>query len=75
MNNNTEHQLENTPPQHVLDLEPGSTEADWRRHPNGGGWVYRDAQVAATAYVGPNAEVSGRAEVCDNARIGGGTIL
>ncbi len=35
MNNPTERQPKNTPSQRVLDLKPGSTEADWHRHPNG----------------------------------------
>ena len=78
---NTERQPKNTPPQHVLGLEPGSTASDWHRHPNGGGWVHRAAWVADTAYVGPDAAICGRARVsgnavvCEGARVSGDAIV
>lgn len=43
----------------------------YRRHSNGGGWVSYWANVADTAYVGPNAIVMGSATVSDNAVIDG----
>jgi hypothetical protein len=38
-----------------------------KRHANGRGWVADSAQVAATAYVGPDAMVLGNAQVLDRA--------
>ena len=40
----------------------GNGLVDAHKHLNGGGWVADTAQVAETAYVGPNAQVYG--EVC-----------
>ena len=40
-----------------------------RRHPNGGGWVAASAEVANSAYVGPDALVLGGAKVLDQAAI------
>ena len=45
------------------------TLAKGHRHPNGGGFVSGDAEVAKTAYVGPNAMVLGAARVEGNACI------
>jgi carbonic anhydrase/acetyltransferase-like protein (isoleucine patch superfamily) len=50
-----------------IDCADGGVPA--RVHSNGGGWVALGSQVASTAYVGPNAAVSGGAIVRDNARI------
>ena len=58
-------------PQNVLDLVLGSTPADWHQHSNGGGWVYKTAKVAETAYVGPDARVYGNAWVHGDARVYG----
>jgi len=49
----------------------GLNRADWKRHPNGGGWVQRSAFVAATAYVGPDALVYTRAKVLDHTKVEG----
>ncbi len=46
-----------------------------RQHPNGGGWVSNTANVAATAYVGPNALVLDYATVSGNAVIDGYAIV
>jgi len=42
-------------------------EKNFRRHPNGGGWVANSAKVAATACIGPDAMVLGGAQVRDHA--------
>lgn len=55
--------------------EPGYTKpaatggGHW--HSNGGGWVSNQANVAASAYVGPRAAVFGNSTVSGNARIEG----
>lgn len=46
-----------------------------RQHPNGGGWVSNTANVASTAYVGPNALVLDYATVGGNAVIDGYAIV
>lgn len=46
-----------------------------KQHPNGGGWISYNANVAPTAYVGPNALVLDRATVSDNAVIDGYAIV
>jgi carbonic anhydrase/acetyltransferase-like protein (isoleucine patch superfamily) len=61
-------QGEAVPPE-VLALQP---DAEWHKHPNGGGWVSSTATVDATAYVGPNAVVYGEARVYGDARVSGG---
>ena len=58
-------------PQNVLDLVPGSASQDWHQHANGGGWVYKSATVAATAYIGRDAAVYGNARVYGNAWVTG----
>ena len=45
-----------------------NTPQGWHRHKNGGGLVQDTATVERTAYVGPNAAVSGRAQVYGEAR-------
>jgi len=45
----------------------GNGMVDAHRYPNGGGWVANTAQVAETAYVGPDAEVFGNARVSEEA--------
>jgi carbonic anhydrase/acetyltransferase-like protein (isoleucine patch superfamily) len=47
----------------------GLRREEWDTHPNGGGWVQRTANVASTAYVGPNTIVSGDAQILGYARI------
>ena len=34
-------------------------EKDWHQHENGGGWVYKNATVEKTAFIGPDAIVFG----------------
>ena len=46
-------------------------EADWKRHPNGGGWVHKNANVDVSAYVGEDAGVSGDAYVSGDAWVYG----
>ncbi|MFZ0706866.1 MAG: hypothetical protein WAM71_14765, partial [Candidatus Korobacteraceae bacterium] len=43
----------------------------YHHHPKGGGLVSRSAHVAATAYIGPEVTVSGRAQVLDRVRLEG----
>lgn len=50
-----------------------------KKHPNGGGWVANGANVADTAFVGPNARVlggtvSGQARIEDHATVMSGTV-
>ena len=57
----------------------GTSASGYSQHANGGGWVSNKANVAATAYVGPNAvvnggTVSGGARIEDFAVVNGGTI-
>ena len=40
---------------------PSATEDTWHQHLNGKGWVQNTSTVADTAYVGPDAQVSGSA--------------
>lgn len=40
-------------------------ELDWHRHPNGGGIVWNEARVAASAYVGPEAKAEPSVDVPD----------
>ncbi|MCH5187201.1 MAG: hypothetical protein J1F63_02265 [Oscillospiraceae bacterium] len=54
---------------------PRGTTAMGRLHENGGGFVALTANVAETAYVGPDAQVLGRATVSDNAVIDGNAIV
>lgn len=65
------------PEGHQPDMSSGV--AGGHRHPNGGGWVGPDAQVDATAYVGPYARVvsgsvRGQARIEDHAVVLGGTV-
>ena len=57
-------------------LSGNENKSYWRQHPNGGGWIHKSAQVASTAFVGPDAivwgKVSGEARVYGNARVYGG---
>ena len=62
--------LAGTAPVNPLDAEPVPP-AEGAPHPNGGGFVARTAEVAATAYVGPDARVTGISKVLDQARIDG----
>lgn len=48
---------------------PDATPETWHQHPNGGGWVQNTATAAESAFVGPNARVSGYAQVFGNARV------
>ena len=58
----------NKAPVHMVN---GSTEEDWHQHTLGGGWIYRTAYVDDSVYVGPNAIVSGTANVYDKCIIDG----
>ena len=55
----------------ILSLFPGTTESDWKKHKNGGGWVQITARVEATCnikgIVSGNAQVPGNAQVSGNA--------
>ena len=46
---------------------------DWRQHRKGGGWVHKDASVAASSFVAPTAIVFGY--VCGRAKIGHGVKI
>ena len=46
---------------------PTATEETWHQHSTGGGWVKNTANVAASAYVGPIAQVYGDAKVYGDA--------
>ena len=41
------------------------------QHKNGGGWVANTASVAYSAYVGPDAQVFGNAQVSESAWVSG----
>jgi len=45
---------------------PDATDDTRHQHSNGGGWIQNTATVADTAYVGPDATVSGSARISDN---------
>lgn len=47
-------------------LQPG---VQWRKHPNGGGWVSETAYVEQRAYVGPQAVVFDRARVLGRSKV------
>lgn len=55
----------------VADPAAVALPAGGHRHANGGGWVDDRADVAATAYVGPQAVVRGAARVRGDARLEG----
>ena len=57
--------------QKLKSLFPDATLETWHVHPNGGGWVQNTASVSASAFVGPDAIVSGNARVSDHAQIYG----
>ncbi|HEX3135016.1 MAG TPA: DUF6055 domain-containing protein, partial [Planctomycetota bacterium] len=57
-----------TPPQ-TLPSPPAIDQASGHPHPRGGGWVANSAQVDATAYVGPHAQVRNGAKMLGTARI------
>ena len=56
-------------------LSGNENKSDWSQHPNGGGWIHKSAQVASTAFVGPDAivwgKVYGDAQVYGNAWVYG----
>ena len=43
----------------------------WHKHPNGGGWVEDSAKVDESCYVGPDAWISGNAQVYGYAQVSG----
>lgn len=49
------------------DFEDGNDLVPAHQHENGGGWIANSAKVWPTAYVGPQARVSGKAWVSDKA--------
>ena len=65
----------------VLRVFPGTSKNDWHPHANGGGWVYKDAQVDESVEVGPTAIVGGHAvlqnfvKITDDARVYGNAEL
>ena len=48
---------------------------EWRRHPNGGGWVQSSAYVGPDVYVSPESIVYHNAKVLDRSRLKGRTII
>ena len=52
--------------------EFGGSADDWKPHPNGGGWVHRDAVASPEAFVGP--EAVARGGTIEGGTIWGGTI-
>jgi carbonic anhydrase/acetyltransferase-like protein (isoleucine patch superfamily) len=44
-------------------------------HPNGGGWIEHDAEVAPSVYVGPYAMVLGTSQITDDVRIEGASMI
>ena len=50
-------------------------DAKGQRHANGGGWVAASAEVAATAYVGPECMVLDGAKVLDHAILEAGAVV
>jgi carbonic anhydrase/acetyltransferase-like protein (isoleucine patch superfamily) len=62
-----EVQLEGARPFETIPAKPA--DAKGRPHPNGGGFVADSAKADATAYIGPNALVLGRAKVLGQARV------
>ena len=63
----------------VLAIFPSTTEADWKQHPNGDGWVQITATVEATCtvegIVSGNARVYGNALVSGDAQVYGNALL
>ena len=62
-------------PENILAVVPGSVAEDWKQCSNGGGWIYKTAQVTENAYVGANALVFGNALVYGNARVTGNALV
>jgi hypothetical protein len=62
-----EVQLDGARPFETVPTPPADTKG--HKHPNGGGFVADSAKADATAYVGPNALVLGRAKVLGQARV------
>lgn len=52
--------------------EFGGVADDWKPHPNGGGWVHRDAKVALDVFIGPGGTIRGG--TIEGGTIWGGTI-
>lgn len=57
-----------------FDFKDGKGLVPAHRHSHGGGWVANTADVAASAYVGPDAQVYGSAEVLGNVLISAGSV-
>lgn len=57
--------------QQLFDFGDGNGPVPAHIHPNGGGWVADTAKVPDTAYVGPEAQVYGRAILTDDAHVAG----
>jgi len=60
----------------VLKEFPVTAESDWKQHPRGGGWVYKEVTIDADSIVEPDAVVCYRASIeksviKNNARVGG----
>lgn len=59
----------------VPETRPMNSLGTMTIHPNGGGRKSFSAQVADTAYIGPNAVVFGKAQIMDNAVIDGYAVV
>ena len=57
----------------ITQLYPETQPEDWYQHPNGGGWVHRDAKVSPKAYLSKKAVARGG--TIRGGTIWGGTIL
>ena len=53
----------------LYDFGDGNGLVPAEKHANGGGWVANSANVAASAFVGPQATVFGKGRVGDNCLI------
>ena len=59
----------------TFDFQDGNGPVPAHRHPNGGGWVADTATVEETAFVGPDARVSGSALVEGGVQLLGDTRI
>ena len=55
----------------VLALFPGTTEAQWKQHANGKGWIFETAYAGLSTFI--EGIVYGNAQVSGNARVSGDT--
>ena len=64
-----------TVPKKVLNSVYGSKPEDWKQHANGGGWVYKTAEVDSTVYLHPASIVYGEAQVSGDAQVSGNALV